>query len=65
MPKMKTHQSASKRFRITKNGKVLRNRAFGRHLLTGKSSHRRRHLRKATTLGPADTARVHRMMPYE
>lgn len=65
MPKIRTHKSASKRFRITKNGKVLRNKAYGRHLLTAKPSHRRRRLRKACVLGPADTARVHRMLPYE
>lgn len=65
MPKIRTHKSASKRFRVTKHGKVLRNKAYGRHLLTGKPSHRRRRLRKACILCPADTVRVRRMLPYE
>jgi large subunit ribosomal protein L35 len=65
MPKIKTHKSASKRFKITKNGKVKRHSAYGRHLLTGKSSKRRRRLRAATILDPAETPRVKRMLPYD
>jgi large subunit ribosomal protein L35 len=50
MPKMKTHKGAKKRFKITGSGKVKRMRAFKSHILTKKSSKRKRHLRQATTL---------------
>jgi large subunit ribosomal protein L35 len=50
MPKMKTHKGAKKRFKITGSGKVKRMKAFKSHILTKKSSKRKRHLRKATTL---------------
>jgi large subunit ribosomal protein L35 len=50
MPKMKSHKGARKRFKITGSGKVKRMRAFKSHILTKKSSKRKRHLRKATTL---------------
>jgi large subunit ribosomal protein L35 len=42
MPKMKTHRSAAKRFRITRKGKVLHAKATGNHMLTKKSGGRRR-----------------------
>jgi len=45
MPKVKTRKSLSKRFRITKTGKVLRRQAFARHLNVSKSSKRLRRLR--------------------
>jgi large subunit ribosomal protein L35 len=50
MPKMKTHKGAKKRFKITGSGKVKRMRAFKSHILTKKSSKKKRHLRRATTL---------------
>jgi large subunit ribosomal protein L35 len=50
MPKMKTHKGAKKRFKITGSGKVKRMRAFKSHILTKKSSKRKRRLRQATTL---------------
>ncbi|HEV2016886.1 MAG TPA: 50S ribosomal protein L35 [Gemmatimonadaceae bacterium] len=50
MPKMKTHKGAKKRFKITGSGKVKRMRAFKSHILTKKSSKRKRRLRKATTI---------------
>ena len=46
MPKIKTHRGAAKRFSITKNGKVKMNQAFRRHILTKKSTKRKRQLRK-------------------
>jgi len=42
MPKMKTHRGAAKRFRITRNGKVLHRKATGNHMLTKKTGSRRR-----------------------
>jgi large subunit ribosomal protein L35 len=42
MPKMKTHRATAKRFRITRNGKVLHRKATGNHMLTKKTGSRRR-----------------------
>jgi large subunit ribosomal protein L35 len=42
MPKMKTHRAAAKRFRVTRNGKVLHRKATGNHMLTKKTGSRRR-----------------------
>ncbi len=50
MPKMKTHKGAKKRFKITASGKVKRMRAFKSHILTKKSSKRKRRLRRATVI---------------
>ena len=63
MPKVKTRKAAAKRFRITKKGKVLRRHAKMRHLLQCKSSKKRRSLRKAGLVAPADIARVRYMLP--
>ena len=49
MPKMKTHKGAKKRFSLTGTGKVKRNKAFKSHILTKKSSKRKRNLRRGTT----------------
>jgi large subunit ribosomal protein L35 len=46
MPKMKTHRGAAKRFKVTKTGKIKRAKAFKSHILTKKTSKRKRHLRK-------------------
>ena len=50
MPKMKTHKGAKKRFTVTASGKVRRLKAFKSHILTKKSSKRKRNLRRATTI---------------
>jgi len=50
MPKMKSHRGARKRFSITGSGKVKRNKAFKSHILTKKTSKRKRRLRQATTI---------------
>ncbi len=47
MPKMKTHKGAQKRFKTTGSGKVKRFKAFKSHILTKKTSKRKRNLRKA------------------
>jgi len=46
MPKQKTNRSASKRFKLTKTGKIRRNKAYRRHLLAGRSTKRKRNLRR-------------------
>ena len=50
MPKMKTHKGAKKRFSITGTGKVRRLKAFKSHILTKKTSKRKRRLRRAALL---------------
>ena len=51
MPKMKTHTGAAKRFKVTGTGKVKRMKAFKSHILTKKTSKRKRNLRRATIVG--------------
>ena len=62
--KLKTHRGARKRFKFTATGKVKRRHSFARHILTKKSSNRKRHLSQADLLSPADVASVRRMLPY-
>ena len=64
MPKLKTNKSAAKRFKRTKSGKLKRSKAFGSHLLTSKSSKRRRRLRKAGILVGEDAIRIKKLLPY-
>ena len=63
MPKIKTNRGAAKRFRITAGG-VKRNQSHRRHILTKKSSKRKRHLRDPQRLHKVDVAAARRMMPY-
>ena len=63
MPKLKTNRAAAKRFRKTANG-FKRGQSQKRHILTKKSSKRKRQLRGTTAVVAADTAAVHAMMPY-
>lgn len=62
MPKLKTNRSAKKRFRKTGTGKVRRNQAFKNHILTKKTTKRKRGLRKAALVNPSDMKRVRRML---
>lgn len=64
MPKMKTKRSAAKRFKVLGSGGVKRSRAFLRHILTKKTTKRKRHLRGTTMLSPSDARQVRSMMPY-
>jgi large subunit ribosomal protein L35 len=50
MPKMKSHRGARKRFSVTGSGKVKRYKAYKSHILTKKTSKRKRNLRRATTV---------------
>ncbi|MCL2437062.1 MAG: 50S ribosomal protein L35 [Clostridiales bacterium] len=60
--KMKSHRGARKRFRLTATGKVKRNKAYKRHILTKKSAKRKRGLRKATMLTSADLKRIRQVL---
>lgn len=64
MPKLKTNKSASKRFKLTKKGKLKRSRAGRRHLLTSKSSGRKRHLRKSILVGGMEKKITKKLLPY-
>ncbi len=64
MPKMKTNRGAAKRFKATGTGKIRRSKAFTSHILTKKSTKRKRNLRKAGLIDAADTKAVKRMLPY-
>ena len=63
MPKLKTKNSAAKRFRIQKGGGIKRSRAFLRHILTKKSTKRKRHLRGTTNVHDADKRAIRAMLP--
>ena len=58
MPKMKTNSSAKKRFSLTGTGKVKRKNGFKNHILTKKSTKRKRRLAHASLVHPTDMARV-------
>ncbi len=64
MPKLKTHKGAAKRFRKTGTGKIVRNHAFARHILTSKPRSRKRKLTQSTVADKADQAKLALMIPY-
>lgn len=64
MPKLKTHSGAAKRFKKTGTGKVKRSMAFKRHILTSKTTKKKRHLDMETLVDKADLKKVKRMIPY-
>jgi large subunit ribosomal protein L35 len=65
MPKIKTHRGAAKRFKKTKGGKFLRGKAFKRHILSSKTTKRKRALRGTFVVDAADQAKLTRMLPYK
>lgn len=62
MPKIKTNRGAAKRFTLTKNKKVKRNKANKSHILTKKNADRKRNLRKSTIATPGDAKRIKKML---
>jgi large subunit ribosomal protein L35 len=62
MPKLKTNRGARKRFHKTGTGKITRRKAFKSHILTKKSSKRKRKLGKSAPVSPANKRRVRRML---
>ncbi len=64
MPKMKTNRGAAKRFRKTASGKFKRAQSHRRHILTKKSTKRKRQLRIGELVNKADTKLIARMLPY-
>ncbi|MDP7119068.1 MAG: 50S ribosomal protein L35 [Arenicellales bacterium] len=64
MPKLKTNRGAAKRFKRTATGKFKRSQAYLNHILTKKSTKRKRHLREALLIDSANQAAVRKMLPY-
>ncbi len=64
MPKMKTSKSAAKRFKVTGTGKLKRNKAYKRHILTKKSTKTKRNLRKPTTVDQTNVKNMKKILPY-
>lgn len=62
--KLKTNRGAAKRFRFTANGKIKMKKAYAGHILTKKTTKRKRNLRKGGYLAAADQANVRRLLPY-
>ncbi len=58
MPKMKSHSGTKKRFRVTGSGKIMRGKAYKSHILTKKSTKRKRGFRQETTVSAADRKAV-------
>ncbi len=64
MPKIKTNRGAAKRFKTTGTGKIARNKAYSSHILTKKSTKRKRNLRKAGVVDPTNKKGISRLIPY-
>jgi large subunit ribosomal protein L35 len=64
MPKLKTHKGAAKRVRTTASGKFKRGHSHARHILTSKTTKRKRHLDIDTLVSESDEQRFRDMLPY-
>ncbi len=64
MPKMKTNSGAAKRFKKTASGGYKRAQSYKNHILTKKSTKRKRQLRAIEMVSDADVSMLRRMMPY-
>ena len=64
MPKIKTNRGAAKRFKVSGSGAIKRGQSHRRHILTKKTTKRKRQLRTPSQLHKVDTAAVRRMMSY-
>ncbi len=64
MPKLKTRKSISKRVKVTKKKKVLRSKAGRRHLLSDKTTKRKRTLRKKSVVAKGDARVMKKALPY-
>ena len=64
MPKMKTNSGAAKRFKKTGTGRIVRNKAYASHILTKKSTKRKRNLRKSAIVDDTNKRGLARLIPY-
>jgi large subunit ribosomal protein L35 len=63
MPKLKTHKGAKKRFKLTASGKIKRGHAFKSHILTKKTSKRKRRLRRPDVIATnGEAKRIKRLL---
>ena len=65
MPKQKTHSGAKKRFKLSKNGKVIRAHANKSHILNKKTTKRKRGLRAGAYADVTNVAAVKSLIPYK
>ena len=65
MPKIKTHRASAKRFKVTKNGKIKMKHAFKSHILTKKSTKRKRLLRKGAYACDANAKVIKKLIPFK
>ena len=64
MPKMKTKKSAAKRFKKTGTGKLVRNKAYKSHILTKKTTKKKRELRQSAIIDATNEKQMKRILPY-
>ena len=64
MPKMKTSRAAAKRFKLTGTGKLKRAKDYKRHILTKKSTKRKRNLRQAAMTDATNVKNMKKILPY-
>ena len=64
MPKIKTNRGAAKRFRKTGTGKIRRNKAYTSHILTKKTTKRKRDLRQSVIVAKSDVKNISQLVPY-
>ena len=64
MPKMKTKRAAAKRFKLSGSGKLMRFKANKRHILTKKTTKRKRNLRKPIQADETNVKTMKKVMPY-
>lgn len=64
MPKMKTSRAAAKRFTKTGTGKLRRNKAYKSHILTKKTTKRKRNLRQSTITDKTNVSNMKKILPY-
>lgn len=64
MPKMKTNRGAAKRFKATGSGKIKRNKAYSSHILTKKTTKRKRNLRQSDLVDSSNAKQIRKILPY-
>ncbi len=64
MPKMKSKRGAAKRFKVRGSGSIKRAGAYKRHILTKKTTKRKRQMRRRSAVNSTNTAAVRAMLPY-
>ena len=64
MPKVKTNRSAAKRFKVTGTGKLKRSKAYKRHILTKKTTKKKRELRKPVMTDATNVKNMKKILPY-